>query len=328
LFNCFFHKGTCIYKKFIKSKKIIIYINGKQIEARDTIHENSPTELLDEKIQMDGHTITVKLYELHDYGQNINKERGIGIDLQGFHVYRNNREIMSGQTFNMFTKHPKYNFFRGEIYFDGNLDDFFYTDIKKSSIILKQSVRDRIYELVKPYLLVQARKHNSKNASEKTKQINFNPLNKMISDKLNLLQTPKTDKEKRNSPKERNPRLDNPTEKVNTERRRNPKNNKKPGFTNEVDFRFVNLGGIYGPIWNPNIEERRIIVELNEEHPFIIEHILPLYEKGSMDAFNAVMVLLMAMSNYELRLSQQTENFDAFVKMRSDVGSEVVTILS
>ncbi len=47
-----------------------------------------------------------------------------------------------------------------------------------------------------------------------------------------------------------------------------------------------------------------------------------------MDAFNAIMVLFMAMSNYEINLSQQTENFDAFVKMRAAVGSEVVTILS
>lgn len=320
------HFGV-IYRKFIKSKKVNFYIQGEKVEAIDSVHDNQPIVLLDEKIEFEGNTVTVKLYELFDYGQKMNKTRGIGYDLQGFHVFRNNREIMSGQTFGMFTKHPKYNFFRGEIYFDGNLDDFFSTDIKKSSIQLKQSIRDKIHELVKPYLLLQARKHNSKNASNKTKNVDFDNLKKMIGDKLNLLQTPKVDKEKRNPPQNRTPK--DKEEKTNkTPHKRNPRNNKKPGFTNEVDFKFVNLGGVYGPIWNPSIEDRRVVVELNEEHPFIIDHILPLYERGSMDSFNAVMVLLMAMSNYELRLSEQTENFSAFVKMRSDVGSEVVTILN
>jgi hypothetical protein len=319
------HFGV-IYRKFIKSKKVNFYINDKKVEAIDTIHDNQPTVLLDEKIKFEGHDITIKLYELNDYGQHINKDRGIGYDLQGFHVFRNNREIMDGQTFGMFTKHPKYNFFRGEIYFDAFLDNYFSTDIKKSSIFLKQSVKDKIYELVKGYLLMQSRKHNKKNALEKTSQIDFDPLKKQIEGKLNLINTPKAAIEKRKSPqdsgekKERN----NPS----SDKKRKPRNNKKEGFINDVDFRFVNLGGPYGPIWEPVLEARSVVVELNQEHPFIVENILPLYEKGSMDAFNAIMVLFMAMSNYELKLSQQTDNFDAFVKMRADVGSEVVTILS
>jgi hypothetical protein len=175
---------------------------------------------------------------------------------------------------------------------------------------------------------MQSRKHNKKNALEKTSQIDFDPLKKQIGGKLNLINTPKAEIEKRKSPqdldsKEKKDKVPSPTDK-----RRKPRNNKKSGFINEVDFRFVNLGGAYGPIWEPILEGRSVIVELNQEHPFIVENILPLYTKGSMDAFNAVMVLFMAMSNYELKLSQQTDNFDAFVKMRSDVGSEVVTILN
>jgi hypothetical protein len=321
------HFGV-VYRKFIKSKKINFYINDKKVEAIDTVHDNQPTVLLDEKIKFEGQDVTIKLYELNDYGQHINKDRGIGYDLQGFHVFRNNREIMDGQTFGMFTKHPKYNFFRGEIYFDAHLDNYFSTDIKKSSIFLKQSIKDKIYELVKGYLLMQSRKHNKKNALEKTSQIDFDPLKKQIGGKLNLINTPKAEIEKRKSPqdldsKEKKDKVPSPTDK-----RRKPRNNKKSGFINEVDFRFVNLGGAYGPIWEPILEGRSVIVELNQEHPFIVENILPLYTKGSMDAFNAVMVLFMAMSNYELKLSQQTDNFDAFVKMRSDVGSEVVTILN
>jgi hypothetical protein len=237
---------------------------------------------------------------------------------------------MDGQTFSMFTKHPKYNFFRGEIYFDANLDDYFSTDIKKSSIFLKQSIKDKIQDLVKGYLLMQSRKHNRKAALDKTSQIDFDPLKKQIGGKLNLIKTPKADIEKRKSPSneegEKKEKQASPNS--NPDKKRKPRNNKKPGFANEVDFRFVNLGGSYGPIWEPVLEGRSVIVELNQEHPFIVENILPLYEKGSMDAFNAIMVLFMAMSNYEINLSQQTENFDAFVKMRAAVGSEVVTILS
>lgn len=316
-----------VFRKFIKSKKVNFYVNGEKVKPIDTIHDNEPSVLLDEKIVFEGHTLTLKLYELNDYGIQINKEKGIGYDLQGFHVFRNNREIMSGQTFGMFTKHPKYNFFRGEIFFDANLDDYFSTDIKKSSIQLKKSLRDKIYELVRGYLTMQARKHNKKDALSKTSQVNFDPLKKQIGGKLNLIQTPKADTEKRNSPTKSNK---DPNDKKTdpTGRKRKPKNNKKTGFVNEVDFRFVNLGGAYGPIWEPVLEGRQVIVELNQEHPFIVENIIPLYSKGNMDAFNAVMVLFMAMSNYELKLSQQSENFDAFVKMRSDVGSEVVTILS
>jgi hypothetical protein len=319
------HLGI-VFRKFIKSKRVKFFVGDAKVEPIDPIHDNQPSELLDQNLEFEGHGINIKLYELNDYGQSINSQRGIGHDLQGFHVFRNNREIMNGETFGMFIKHPKFNFFRGEIYFDGNLDDYFSTDVKKSSIMLKQSIRDKIENIVRPYILMQGRKHNSKKADDKTKDVNFNPLIKLIEDKLNLIETPKTEKEKR----DRNPTPSSakpPKEESDGLRKRKPKNNKKPGFVNGVDFRFVNLGGEYGPIWNPVLEGRRVIVELNEQHPFIIEHVLPLNEKGAVDAFNGILVLLMALSNYELRLSQQTEGFDAFVKMRSDVGSGVMTIL-
>ena len=67
---------------------------------------------------------------------------------QGFSVIRNGREIRSGESLGLFTKHPKYNYFRAQIAFSEALDGLFNVRTNKSrfsmDVDLRNYLKDRI----------------------------------------------------------------------------------------------------------------------------------------------------------------------------------------
>ena len=69
---------------------------------------------------------------------------GINVDGQGFSIIRNGREIRSAESLQLFTKDTGYNFFRGEIEFDEELDDLFRVQTNKSRFNITARLRDII----------------------------------------------------------------------------------------------------------------------------------------------------------------------------------------
>ena len=67
---------------------------------------------------------------------------------QGFSVLRNGREIRNGETLGVFTTHPEYNFFRGQVAFSEALDDLFNVKTNKSRFSIDNGLRNHLIEIL------------------------------------------------------------------------------------------------------------------------------------------------------------------------------------
>lgn len=86
------------------------------------------------------------------WSPEFNKKHGINQDNQGFYLMRHNRQICRAYTFDLFTKHPSLNYFRGEISFPPALDRYFGIQTNKSRFSLKSSIKNKIEERLKGVL--------------------------------------------------------------------------------------------------------------------------------------------------------------------------------
>lgn len=130
------------------------------------------------------------------------KEANLSNDLQGFYVYREGRLIHYGDWMGMYKREPHFSLLRIELSFDHKLDDAFFVDIKKSRIILN----DTIFNWLKDQVLPSLRNHaeevyrkGKKEAASKASLHAHDDANKNIDSKADGLQnftTKITDKEK------------------------------------------------------------------------------------------------------------------------------------
>ncbi|MEE2974493.1 MAG: ATP-binding protein [Candidatus Thermoplasmatota archaeon] len=77
---------------------------------------------------------------------------GINEEGQGFSIVRNGRELRSGESLGLFTKDSVYNYFRGEVDFDDELDRLFNIQTNKSRYTmpanLQNMIRDRVLNTI------------------------------------------------------------------------------------------------------------------------------------------------------------------------------------
>ena len=67
---------------------------------------------------------------------------------QGFSVLRNGREIRNGETLGVFTTHPEYNFFRGQVAFSEALDGLFNVKTNKSRFSINNDFRKYLIDTI------------------------------------------------------------------------------------------------------------------------------------------------------------------------------------
>jgi hypothetical protein len=71
---------------------------------------------------------------------------------QGFYIMRNNREIASGESLDLFTKHNDFNRLRGEIFFTATIDSEMGVNFTKRKLELTQSLHDQLRTYLKDQL--------------------------------------------------------------------------------------------------------------------------------------------------------------------------------
>jgi hypothetical protein len=76
--------------------------------------------------------------------QKTMKPWGLNMEGQGFSIVRNGRELRNAETLNLFTRDNKYNYFRGEVDFDDELDSLFKIQTNKSRYNAPRRLRDMI----------------------------------------------------------------------------------------------------------------------------------------------------------------------------------------
>lgn len=82
--------------------------------------------------------------------QDARKEARLTNEMQGIYVYRENRRIHGPDWLDMFRKEPHLTLCRVELSFDHKLDDAFQVDIKKSRILLDESLYEWIRDKFLP----------------------------------------------------------------------------------------------------------------------------------------------------------------------------------
>lgn len=101
------------------------------------------------KKKKDG-TIRVKCYKLPRAEESIAKKYGINMVNSGIYIMRHDREIVAGQTFEIYNKNSTLNRYRVEVYFDTELDEVMGLTYLKNSVDPNQQILDKLSDLIQP----------------------------------------------------------------------------------------------------------------------------------------------------------------------------------
>jgi hypothetical protein len=303
-----------VFRKFLKAG-IKIEVNGRPVEASDPLMLNhKETKLvLDTELAIDGASAaTLRVVYLPDFGQAGNSAHGIIPQNSGFYIVRNNREIMEAQTFEFYKKHPDFSHFRAELCFDGSLDGFFHTDVKKMSVHPPQSFLDRLRQATQS-LITESGRQGRARANVARGEVDHSAAEANITRRAPLIPKPKALIEKRS-----------PKGKKETHSKGNGDRSRTPHVANLrtiSGLKVVFNEGDYGeqtPFYLVKQEGRTITVTYNREHPFWREFV----EYGSDPKVIAILdYLVFAMANSELLVPEQASI------VKSNINSTLVGLL-
>ena len=258
-----------IFRIFIAAGKAI-HVGNKKVAAVDPLMLNNPeTKLVSEeefevKTKNGVEKITVKLVILPETADA--NSLTINIHNQGFYVMRNYREIVGGVDLDVFSKHNRYNRFRGEIYFSGNLDSEMRVEFTKRDIKPKKDIFDRIYQIAIHQLRsIEKEIGRLKIESKETKEVHGKSA-KVITEKSNLLIKPEIEVmiEKR----EKGVGGSGTVESADTGRTRTPSNIQRV-VADKFDVRYkVMPMGQAGVLFDSDNYGKVIEITYNSDHPF------------------------------------------------------------
>lgn len=161
-----------VYQRFLdprdtREHNVTIWLNDEEIRPFDPFCTSEEKTVLlqsldDLEVESDdgGDTahMVLRAYLLPRKDEFSTKEAAsasrLGNDTQGFYVYRENRLIHSGDWMGMFKTEPHLSLLRVEFSFDHKADEYFHVDIKKSRILLN----DTIYDYIKNQFLPAPRR--------------------------------------------------------------------------------------------------------------------------------------------------------------------------
>lgn len=148
---------SMIYQRFLdkndkRAADVIIRVNGEDVlpwdpyctnETRAPIAEKVVKVAIGDKVQADFAVRAFILPRKDEFSdQAAAREARLTNDMQGLFVYRENRLIHGPDWLEMYSKEPHMSLCRIELSFDHRLDDAFQVDIKKSRILLNESLYD------------------------------------------------------------------------------------------------------------------------------------------------------------------------------------------
>ncbi len=306
------HLSRIFWKKI--SQGIEISINQKPIKPYDPLewdfHNNSdhPARFTDSgEIIINGDdvgTIKYKIILLPAPLPAIDNSRQVGTNIKtcGFYVYRNDREIASGETLDIFSKHVLHNRFRGSISFNADeLDEGMGTTFVKSNYDenrITQSIRDSLKRELKP-LVTQCYKITERKALVKAGpdiQKVHDETSKEIKRNSNVLHLPRGPKEKRKSP------INTGTKKTGDNARfRGVGEHVQEGKLKNVKWQHMDLG-ITGSIYEVSLDKRTMIITWNAQHP--------LYKKAISDKSLLALMdyIVHSMASAELKYQFEPEH--------------------
>ena len=311
------------FRKFIQAEKNTIYVNGEEVKPRDPINDFEPDTMHEGEVVIGEGPISLKIAELKDYGSQINRQKGINPNNQGFYVIRNNREILAGVTLGLITRHPSLNFLRIEFGYSGSLDKVLGSNFSKSNIVLPQNVSDKIARFCNPFIKrARANAMQRANIRKETKE-DFSELERYITRKSHLLTTPKAKVEERAKRQLRGVKAEVPSTKH--EPRLNIRKRKRISLDAvKVKFQERSIGE-RGPLYEADQERDVVIIRWNTEHPFYTDVVAASSEEKNV--FNPLVFLIYSFACAELRSQMDTDSQEIIENIRYEVGRNLAVLM-
>lgn len=308
------NKISKIYRSFMElpgDAKIEFTMNGDLIEPADPMWLKHPEtevwsdeyylmKLKEKGIEAIEENIRCRLILLPKFEYQQAREYKINEKTSGFHIFRNNRVILEGQTLNMFRKNPIRNRFRGEIYLPSSLDDHIGINFTKMILDISQQLIDQLKQHLGPQITSINRKAHSQMKRTIRKDIDFSDIEKFISQRSSFLVKPRREKEIRKSPevkpkhkKKSQNDLTRKEKNIVTRRRLRRKDIIK-SLESRCKFQPRSLGE-NGPVYDAYTEGKIMLIDINTDHPFYERFILETEE--NVDFFNCVGYLIYSMAS-------------------------------
>jgi hypothetical protein len=304
-----------IFRYYLDSGRVI-QVNNRTVAAVDPLQWNdhgTQRVLSDEIIEIEHEGTTHKLHlrlAVIPQKSASDAETDANMRNQGLYILRNNREIEQATWLGLGTKHNDFNRVRGELLFDGGLDDVIGLNFTKRGVNLTQSVQDKLARVLKPELLRIRREVKAERqvTSAPDQQKVLDSIAAFISSKDHLLMKPKREHERRQ-------RLGGvPTPKP-------PRSNHKGGehvnindpklAESKLKYVFVTEKlGIQGQIYEAEMSGGKLVISLNVEHPFYEKFIAGnMVENGEgLKNVHGWTYLICSLAQAEVSMTQDDEN--------------------
>ena len=312
------HLGQ-VYRMFIRSGREF-YIGEQQVPINDPLWledgKNEPYS--DETYDMEfgpedekqTESVRIRLVMLPDHGgTQLNKKHGYNVQKSGFYVLRNNREIAAAQLLglNSLSRHPDFIRFRGEIFISGRMDEAMGIEFTKRDVKPTQSIRDQLDAAIGGDLVSIRKQLKKRAAVAESYDVDYAASERLIDSKSALLIKPPPQPEPETEPQ-----------------KSEAKESGKPA-PGAVQF---NVGHFEceGPIYAAEQRGRTIYVEWNADHPFYQKVILA--NRENRDVINALNAMVFSMAASELRLFTNEDTQEIFRSWKTDLSSNLRTLLS
>ena len=311
------------FRKFIQAEKNTIYVNGEEVRAISPVDDFEPNIMHEGEVVVEEGPISLKIAELTDYGSQINRQKKINTENQGFYVIRNNREILTGETLGIFTKHPTYNCLRIEFSYSGALDNVLGSNFSKSKIVLPQSIRDKVGRFCNPF--IKRASVNAKNRAKirrETKE-DFSEIEKYITRKSHLLNTPKAKVEERTGHQAKGKKVKTPDSghgpRLNITKR-------KRISLDAVKVKFQEREiGERGPLYETDQERDVVVIRWNTEHSFYRDVVAA--NSDDKNVFNPLVFLIYSFACAELRSQPDSDSQEIIENIRYEVGRNLAVLM-
>jgi len=289
-----------IFRMFIQSSNKNIFIRGEKIDPVDPLFLNDDsTEMYSDEtfnITVNGNpeNVRLRIVATPDFGQQMNRMKGINVANQGFYMMRNNREIASGKDLGIFTKHNDLNRLRMEVFFSGNIDNDMGINFTKRDVKPTQSIIDKVNQIAYPQIASFRAKIKRGQARASDKDIDHLTPAKVISEKSKLLANPKPLFTPRRQTGEK-PGTVNPTG-TGTKHNGSGAESQSPSSKMNCEFLLRELKG--GNLFEVEQIGKKVIVYYNIDHPFYQEFIAK--NKDNNDIINTIDFLVYSLATAKL----------------------------
>lgn len=293
------------------------YVNGKEAEAEDIFmiadggqmysDEEYEVTYVDEQGDEKNETVRVRLGILPDYGGKGNADRKINAANQGFYVMRNNREIEKGATLGLYTRHPQYNRFRGEIYFSAALDDKMGVNFQKNGVNLDQSIYDKIHQDLKHQIRAIENLIRKGTKAKESEKVDHKESERQINKKAPLLKTPK--------PAEKEPKQPKSEELKKVVRGKDKEQRKE---RQDVRVRFeAEHHGKAGHIYEARLEGKVAVIAWNVDHPFYDRFVVGTQEDRTLSTSIDFLVYSLATAELNIMNDHTLDMIEEFKNIMS-----------